>query len=812
MSDPVQTAKVDLAEKLKLIPDRPGVYLMKDKAGQVIYVGKAVSLRRRVRSYFQGGRYQGSKVARMVQEIADLEYIVTDSEVEALILESNLIKLHHPWFNVKLRDDKAYPYLKVTVNETYPRVLFVRRPRPDGARYFGPYTDSSAVRDTLQWIRKLFAIRTCELDLDKGQRLKRPCLLYYIGRCPGPCVDGLTTPEAYRQVVDEVCLFLEGRHQKLLPQMQEKMKQAAAALDFERAARLRDRLQSLTKVVERQKVVSPQGGDSDVLGLAVDEATGLACVAILFVRDGKLVGRDSFFLDSEATREQKGSGKEGEAGALEASHAKAEASDPPSATSSSQELQEILTAFLGGYYGQAGFVPPEVWLPLRLPGHEEQVWSEWLGQRRQELLAAQGRSWEVAETVPTQARSSPDYTPEEWEAEECGERRRAAQRRQVVSSSRARATIRLLTPRRGERYQLVGLACENAQEILRARLAEEERREAANQSGLQGLKEALGLADLPWRIECYDISNLQEKDSVAAMVVLEGGEPAPSEYRKFKMRTPGPNDFAMMHEVIDRRFRRGLQERKELRALGLLGEVEKRPPGWLRESQPDSLGSGREQVNLEIDEADAGDAKVVFTGACPQSPNQGGAQPEQDNAGKKQEAAESRQAPEKSGGRSADQKVWAKQAKFARFPDLVVIDGGPGQLGAARQALRNLGLAELPTIGLAKQNEWVYLEDDPEPLILPRNSPALHLLQRVRDEAHRFGITFNRQLRGKRTFRSALDDVPGVGPARKKALIRAFGSVAGVRRATVDELAAVPGVSRALAERIAEQLGNPAAE
>lgn len=710
-------SRTSLGEKLALVPDRPGVYLMKDREGKVIYVGKAISLRRRVRSYFHGlprgegtvpARHAGTKVGQMVAEVADLDWIVTDSEAEALILESNLIKRHRPWFNVKLRDDKAYPYIKVTTNETYPRLVIVRRPQADGARYFGPYTSSTAVRETLQFIRKLFPIRTCQLELDKGQRRSRPCLLYHIGRCPGPCVDGLTTPEEYRQIIDEICLFLEGRQEKLVAGLRQRMKEAAAGLAFERAARLRDVLQAIEKVVERQKIVSPRLGDVDVIGLARDERLALACAAVLFVRDGKLVGRETFFLDwavPDSNPESSARPPRPPVPPLSPTPMLGASCRPVEAG----EVAEILSTFLSRYYAQATFVPPEIWLTAPLRPEDQRLLVAWLGRRRLEV-----------------------------------ERERNGQ-------------VRIIVPRRGERAALVRLADENANEALREYVESTSRREAANQKGMEELARVLGLPGLPWRIEAYDISNLQEREPVAAMVVLEGGEPAPSEYRKFKMRTPGPDDFAMMAEVVERRFRHGLSERQELAAMGLLGTIERRPPAWM------TKGGHREPAG--------GPAK-----AGPEA------------------------SPDVGGRRTS--------ARFAILPDLVVIDGGPGQLNAAVEVLDRLGLRALPIIGLAKENEWIYVPGQAEPVILPVHSPALHLLQRVRDEAHRFGLSFHRRLRGRRVLASQLDDVPGIGPARKKALLQAFGSLSGIRRASVEELAAVPGISRELAVRIHEHLGG----
>lgn len=894
-----------MKETLALVPDRPGVYLMKDREGKVIYVGKAVSLRRRVRSYFQRGRHAGTKVEHMTRQVAGIEWIVTDSESEALILESNLIKLHRPWYNVKLRDDKAYPYLKVTMNETYPRIMVVRRPRSDGARYFGPYTNSTAVRETLQFLRKLFPVRTCQLDIDKGQRLRRPCLLYHIGRCPGPCVDGLTTPAEYRQIIDEVCLFLEGRQEKLVGELRQRMREASARLDFERAARLRDVLQAIERVVERQKVISTRLGDVDVIGLAHDSRYALACIAVLFVRDGKLVGRETFFLDTadsmvdasavaatgstvdgtgtaftqvqglaaepgeagdgesidkdpelaggrgagpgdgkdEGTAEAQGRGQCQPAGVDQVTgqdqgidetqsideaqgeyqgESDGEGQDRRAMAEDQAGEQEILEAFLSSYYAEAGFIPDEIWLPRALRHDQEQLLLGWLNSRRHELLQAAPEADADLDRVPTVARSSPDYTPEE------GDERRASRR----AAGRTARQVRLSVPQRGERGGLVRLARENAAEVLQEHLQAASRREAANQAGMEELARVLGLPGLPWRIECYDISNFHEREPVAAMVVLEGGEPANKEYRKFKMRTPGPNDFAMMAEVIERRFRHGLAERAELKGQGLLHTVEKRPPTWLPaeegEREEDGLeqgGSGHggpglvEHDQLRGNEAEsqaefkaeavaespAGPVAEPLTKSMAESVPKFIANSTAGPAVGEPVVSSRKSARASAKGKSKDK---TPAARFARLPDLVVIDGGQGQLGAAVEVLRNLGLGDLPVIGLAKENEWIFTPDDTEPIVLPHHSPALHLLQRVRDEAHRFGITFHRKLRGERTLVSALDDVPGIGPARKKALLRAFGSVAGVRRASVEELAAVPGISRSLAEQLHEYLGK----
>ncbi len=621
VTDKVRTA-------LQSLPTRPGVYMFKNAEGEVIYVGKAVSLRSRVRSYFQRqGRFVSPKVKALVEHIADLEYIVTDSEVEALILECNLIKEKEPWYNVRLKDDKSFPYLKVT-DEKFPRVLFVRRPSKDG-RNFGPYTNVRSVRETMKFLRKLFPVRTCSLDLS-GELNYRPCLLYHIGRCGAPCA-GLQSEEEYDRLIDEVTLFLEGRQQRLIPELRAKMEAAAQNLEFERAARLRDQIQALESVVERQKVVNEGGLDQDVIGMAREGDA--ICVQIFFVRDGKLTGRDHFFLEGGA-----------------------ETSD-----------QEALTAFVKQYYSESTFVPKEVLLPEEL--EEMGVLAEWLSGLRGNKV-----------------------------------------------------TLRV--PLRGEKRRLVEMVTKNAALVLGESEAKRSRHMERIDEGLALLQETFGLERPPRRIEAYDISNTQGSDAVGSMVVLIDGEPANAEYRQFKIRgIEGPNDFAMMHQVITRRFMRGLKEQEDLAAL------------------PANERSAQES-----------------------------------------------------------------KARFADFPDLVIIDGGKGQLGAARDALRELNLEEIPTAGLAKRLEEIFIEDVGEPILLDERSPALHLLQQIRDEAHRFALNYHRKLRTKRQSRSVLDEIEGVGPKRKKSLVKHLGSVSRVREASLEELKGVPGIPADVAERIFHHL------
>lgn len=605
---------MDLQAKLDHLPTKPGVYLMKSQDGDIIYVGKAVNLRNRVRSYFQQSRHQSPKIKILVEHIADLDYIITDSEIEALILENNLIKQHSPWFNVRLKDDKTYPYIKVTVNEDFPRVLLVRKRLPDGARYYGPYTNVSAVRSTIKVLRRLFQIRTCNKTIKEGQR-DRPCLNYHIGRCAGPCA-GLISKQDYQKIVDEVCLFLEGRHERLIPSLREKMLAASKELNFELAARIRDRIQALELIVEKQKIVSADEIDQDVFGFA--RAGDLACVQVFFIRGGKLIGREHFMLDCRID----------------------------------EEPGEILTAFVKQYYYEQSVIPKEVLTGEELT--EADLLSEWLSDRR-------------------------------------GSR------------------VYFRHPKRGDKKALVDMVTENAQMVLDVARSQAERKEKEISRGLWELAHLLDLAEPPQRIEAFDISNLQGSQVVASMVVVIDGRAANDQYRRFKIQgvEGAPNDYQAMEEVIRRRFTRGLREQK--------GEVE-------------------------------GD-------------------------------------------------------KFSDFPELVLIDGGKGQLSSALKVRDELGLA-IPFISLAEKNEEVYVEGQSEPIILPRESQGLYLLQRIRDEAHRFALAYHRHLRSKATRRSVLDSIPGVGPKRKQALLKHFGTAKRIREASVEELCEVEGINQKLAEEI----------
>lgn len=609
---------MDLQHKLSNLPTAPGVYLMRNEAGEVIYVGKAVNLRNRVRSYFQKSAAHPLKVRVMVEHIHDLEIIVTDSEVEALILENHLIKEYSPRYNVRLKDDKTYPYIKVTVQEDFPRVLMVRRRLNDGARYFGPYTDVTAVKKTLSFLRTLFPLRTCSKKIVEGQQ-DRPCLNYHIGRCLAPCA-GLVSKEKYGEMIAEVIMFLEGRIDRLIPELTEKMHQAAAKLEFERAARFRNQIRGLQTLAERQKMVAQHNEDQDYLGCA--RYGELACVQVFFVRSGKLVGRDHFLLECSAEEDE----------------------------------GEILRSFLQQYYQDASYIPREVLIPEELD--ESAVLEDWLGGLRG------GR-------------------------------------------------VYLRTPKRGAKRQLLDLVIKNAQVVLDETKSRQAFKEKAQEKALQELQEVADLPEPPERIEAFDISNLQGTNIVASLVVWEDGDFKSSDYRRFRIRgvEGAPNDYESMREAVRRRFQRGLQEREE-------------------------------QV---------------------------------------------------------------KDGKFAAFPDLVLIDGGKGQLSAALEVRDELGLI-MPFIALAERREELYLEGSSEPVVLPLDSPGLLLLRRIRDEAHRFALTYHRNLRGKAARTSILDEIPGVGPKRKKDLIKHFGSVKRIREASLEELQQVPGISAKLAGEIYQHM------
>ncbi|GIW06123.1 MAG: UvrABC system protein C [Dehalococcoidia bacterium] len=616
-----------LQNQLRAVPASPGVYLMRDAAGEIIYVGKAISLRNRLRSYFQTSASHTPKVRKMVERIADFEFIVTDSELEALILECTLIKRHRPRYNVVMKDDKNYPYLKVT-NEAFPKVVITRRLLNDGARYFGPYADVGSVRRTLDLLNKLFPYRSCDRVITGTD--SRPCLDFHIKRCLGPCI-GAVDEAGYRDVINQVVLFLEGRHDEVIHRLRDQMEQAAENLEFERAAALRDQIAAVEKVAERQKVVSAKTEDQDVIAFARNN--GEACVQVFFIRNGRLIGREHFIL--QGTSEEDGG--------------------------------QIVASFVKQFYDQAPEVPPKILLPNRLD--EEQVIESWLRNKR------------------------------------------------------GGHKVRLQVPKQGDAKKLVDLVAENAQQILEQLRAKWLADENRNGAALDQLADALGLAGPPARIECYDISTIQGTATVASMVVFDNGKPKNAHYRRFRIKTvSGSNDYAAMQEVLRRRLK--YLAAPEAVAAPLRDDTERRSDG-----------------NFDFP-----------------------------------------------------------------TPDLILLDGGKGQLSAACDVLRDLGLESLPIAALAKEEEAIFLPNVADPVLLPATSPALYLVQRIRDEAHRFAIAYHRKLRSRGAFESELDQIRGVGPRRKQALLRHFGSVKAIREASVDELATVVGMTRRLAEKIKSQL------
>ena len=607
----------ELGSALAKLPDKPGVYLMKDARGDVVYVGKAQSLRSRVRSYWQkqapGGEIH--RIRSVIDRVVDVEVTQTDSVSEALLLEANLIKRYRPRFNVRLKDDKSYPYIKVTLGDEFPRVERTRKLVNDGSRYFGPYASASSVDESMNLVRRLFPFRTCTIDIKDGVRaLQRPCLLYHIKRCQGPCITAIGAVD-YRADIEQVELFLEGRQETLVKALEVDMSAAAERTDYERAAVLRDKIRAIERTMESQKMAAFAKTELDMLGMARQD--NQAAIQLFVIRDGKMIGRDVFLLDAAR-----------------------EATD-----------DEVLTSFIEQYYARAGSIPREVYLPLAIADTS------------------------VVETFLAERRSGP---------------------------------VHLHVPQRGEKRELLALATRNAGETL----AREQARWLADHgktlAALEELAEALGLPGPPLRIECYDISNFQGSESVGSMVVFEDGKPRSGEYRRFRIKTvQGANDFASHQEVLRRRFR--------------------------------SVRAGEEGVE--------------------------------------------------------EARRWA-------MPDLVIVDGGKGQVSAAKEVLDELGLHDLPLAGLAKEREELFLPDRTDPILLPATSPALYLVQRLRDEAHRFAITYHRDLRARRAVRSAFDDLPGVGPKRKRELLKVFGSIKRVRDAPVEQIAAVPGIGPALAARI----------
>ena len=622
-----------IEQRLQLTPERPGVYMMRDARGTVLYVGKASVLRNRVRTYFGSPAGQIPKIRRMMGHVHDFEYIVTDSEAEALILENTLIKRYQPRYNARLKDDKTYPFLKIDLTEDFPRVYITRKVAKDGARYFGPFASAGSVRKTMDLIKRLFPYRSCTKKITGTD--PRPCLEYYINRCVAPCT-GYAGPEEYAKVIQQVIQFMEGDTEAVTSDLRSNMDLAAERLEFERAAVLRDRIRSVERVAEEQRITVDSNPISDMDVMAVERGTNESWVEEFFVRHNKLIGRDHFFM--EGTQD-----------------------DAPGL---------ILGQFIKQYYSNAPVIPPHIL--VQHPLEDRELITGWLRGLRG-------------------------------------------------------GAVRLLRPQRGVHKKLMDVVAENAAQGL----AQHQIKWLGNTNilhqAMSELQEELSLPGFPYRMECYDISHIQGSNTVGSMVVFEDGKPKTAHYRRFKVKTvDGVDDFESIREVLRRRFKRLAQIRaSQNRASGL--------------RDGDDAGEGENDT-------------------------------------------------------------------WGILPDLVLIDGGKGQLSAALEVLLELGMDDIPLASLAKENEWLFVPHVPEPIALPRDSQALYLVQRMRDEAHRFAITFHRNLRSKSSLRSPIDMVTGIGPKRKRMLMRRFGTLQGIKQASVEDIAAVPGMTRSLALRLKQTI------
>jgi len=602
-----------ITEQLRKLPASPGVYLMKDPGGTIIYVGKAASLSNRVRSYFGSRSGLSPKTEQMVERVHDIDYFVTNSEQEAMILELNLIKQYRPFFNVRLKDDKAFPYLKIDVNNDWPRICIVRRWEKDGARYFGPFASAWSVRQTLKMIKSIFPTRSCNKPITGNDH--SPCLDYHIKHCLGPCI-GAVTKEEYAEVIKEIILFLEGREEDVIRELKHKMNSAAEAMLYENAALLRDQIQAVENVIEAQRIATSVKGEQDIIAFVVERDQ--AYVQVFFVRNNKLIGRECFTLQGVR----------------------------------SEEPSQIMTSFVKQFYDSSPYVPPLIL--LQYPVKEKGFIETWLEEKR-------GGSAHIE------------------------------------------------VPQKGSKKKLVDIVAENARQGLEQMKIKQISAPGQLKSALTEIQKELGMSASPKRIEGYDISNIQGTAAVGSMVVFEEGRPKSAGYRRFRIKTvPGANDYAMLQEVIRRRFKR--------------------------------------------------------TGS--------------EDAGK----------------------------EWAVMPDLVLVDGGRGQLNAVLEAMHEIDVKGIPVAGLAKEKEEIYLPEKPSPLVLPRNSPGLQLLQRLRDEAHRFAVGYHQKVHKRTSFASALDGITGIGPKRKRMLLRTFGSVNIIRQATIEDLLGVEGMTRGLAERIKSSL------
>ena len=602
-----------ITEQLNQLPVNPGVYLLKDAEGNILYVGKAANLRHRVRAYFGTGQKLSPKLQRMVARVSDLDFFVTTSEQEALILELNLIKRHRPHYNVRLKDDKTFPYLKIDPNEDWPRVYITRRLAQDGGHYFGPFASAKSVRQTLKIIKRIFPFRSCSKPITGTD--SRPCLWYHVGKCLAPCISAVSKEE-YAEVIKQVILFLEGKQEKVVQGLESQMNKAAEALEFEKAALIRDQVQAIHEVIEGQRIAATVRGEQDVIAFAQDKDQ--AYVQVFFIRGGKLIGRESFVL--QGTR--------------------------------SEEPPQIMTSFIKQFYHSAPSIPPL--LLLQCPVEDKLVIEDWLRGKRGDKVSIQ-------------------------------------------------------VPQRGNKKQLVNIVAENAQQGLAQLKIKQLATPTALETALAEIARELRLPHPPLRMEGYDISNIQGTSAVGSMVVFDKGRPKPAHYRRFRIKTvSGADDYAMLHEVLKRRFKRS------------------------RDTSAEST--------------------------------------------------------------------------WAIIPDLVLIDGGKGQLNAAQAAMRAVSADSVPVASLAKENEYIFIPQKTKPIILSGNSPGLQLLQRLRDEAHRFALSYHQKIRQKQTFASAFDDISGIGAKRKRSLLRKFGSVRAIQEASLEELAATKGMSRSLAKRLKERL------
>ena len=611
----------DIEEELKKLPAKPGVYLMHNERDEIIYVGKAVRLKNRVRQYFQDSRNLTPKIARMVSHIARFEYIITDSELEALVLECNLIKEYRPKYNTMLTDDKTYPYIKVTTGEAYPRILFSRLMKKDKSKYIGPYTSAGAVKDTIELLRKIYKIRTCHRNLPKDIGIGRPCLYYHIGQCDAPC-QGNISQEDYQKQIHQVLQFLGGNYEPVIQMLTEKMMQASEAMAYEKAMEYRDLIRSIRQITEKQKVTSSQMEDRDVIGLA--RAGNEAVVQVFFIRNGRLIGRDHYYLTGVENESRAG----------------------------------VLTSFVKQFYGESPFVPRELMVPEGI--EDEEIILQWLSEKRGQKVA-------------------------------------------------------LRVPKKGQKERLVELACKNAMNILNKDSEKMKREEARTVGAVRELADLLGLPLLT-RMEAYDISNTSGFEKVGSMVVYEKGKPKRSAYRKFKIRDiQGQDDYHSLEEVLTRRFTHGQREQKELEAKNM----------------DPAMGS------------------------------------------------------------------------FSMFPDLILMDGGKGQVHIAQKVLMELGL-DIPVCGMVKDDfhrtRGIYFDD--EEIAIDRNSEAFRLVTRIQDEAHRFAIEYHRSLRSKTQVKSILEDIPGIGETRRKALMRYYGDIQKIREASVEDLKQVPSMNEKAAESV----------